>query len=235
VVASLKQGEEVDVLWITTKATQLQDALVSVKSARPRAVVPLLNGIDHIAVLEQIFGSNVVIPATIAVEAEKIAPGRFRQSSPFVNLAIAERGRQVLSKSTAVLGRFGVDIRFEPNDVTLMWKKLAVLAPFALVTAAARKPIGFIRDEPSWRARYEAAVRDVVSVARAAGASIDDEPQQAFIQRAPATMTSSMYKDIMAGRKPELDAIAGAVIRAADKYGIAVPMVRELAARVERE
>lgn len=232
-VASLTQGDAVDVLWITTKATQLPVALVAIESARPRAVVPLLNGIDHIAVLEHTFGSNAVIPATIAVEAEKIAPGRFRQGSPFVNLVIAERGRAVMAKSATMLARFGVDVRFEPDDTTLLWRKLAVLAPFALATSAARKPIGFIREDPAWRARYDTAVREVVSVARAAGASVDDEAQSRFLERAPSGMTSSMLKDIEAGRKPELDAIAGAVIRAADAHGIAVPTVRDLALRVD--
>jgi 2-dehydropantoate 2-reductase len=231
-VTSLTKDDAVGALWITTKATQLQEALASVKSTRPRAVVPLLNGIDHIAELKKTFGSDAVIPATIAVEAEKLAPGRFRQASPFANLVIAERGRAALAKDVAVLERFGVDVRFDPDDVTLLWRKLSFLAPFALVTSASRQPIGFVRDDPAWRERYSQAVREVVSVARAAGAKLDDKAQQAFIDRAPAGMTSSMLKDLNAGRKPELDAIAGAVTRAAEQHAIAVPTVRDLASRI---
>lgn len=234
-VASLAKDDAVDVLWITTKATQLLDALAAVEIAHPRAVVPLLNGIDHIAVLERTFGSKSVIPATIAVEAEKIGRGEFRQLSPFVNLAIAERGRPLLTSSVAVLARFGVEARFETDDIILLWRKLTFLAPFALATAASRKPIGLIREDSEWRARYETAIREVLSVARAEGATLDGDAQRAFMERAPAAMTSSMLKDIVAGRKPELDAIAGAVIRAAAKHGIAVPTVIDLAARISKE
>jgi ketopantoate reductase len=77
-VASLT--EPVDVLWISTKTYQLQTALESVQ-ASPKCVVPLLNGTDHVAVLRAQFGGERVVPGTIAVEAERIAPGRFVQRS----------------------------------------------------------------------------------------------------------------------------------------------------------
>src|SRR5439155_11323677 len=82
----------VDVLWIATKTYQLKTALEAVQSS-PRYVVPLLNGVDHVEFLRVHFGTHFgphfgndrVLPATIAVEAERIAPGRFVQRSPFVN------------------------------------------------------------------------------------------------------------------------------------------------------
>src|SRR5690348_5781223 len=61
-----------DVLWVTVKATQLDAALGQIgKEARFRAVVPLLNGVDHVARLRARFGKEIVVPATIAVEAER--------------------------------------------------------------------------------------------------------------------------------------------------------------------
>src|SRR5229473_4925482 len=75
----------VDVLWIATKTYQLKTALQAVQSL-PRCIVPLLNGVDHVEVLRAHFGRDRVLPGTIAVEAERIAPGRFVQRSPFVNL-----------------------------------------------------------------------------------------------------------------------------------------------------
>src|SRR5271156_4995868 len=78
-VASLT--EPIDVLWIATKTYQLQGALEAVH-ALPRCVVPLLNGVDHVASLRRRFGHDRVVPGTIAVEAESAAPGRFIQRSP---------------------------------------------------------------------------------------------------------------------------------------------------------
>ena len=84
--------EPVDVLWIATKTYHLQTALESVKS-QPALVVPLLNGVDHIELLRQRFGRDRVVPATIAVEAERVAPGQFVQRSPFVRLNLAASGK----------------------------------------------------------------------------------------------------------------------------------------------
>ena len=58
---------------------------------------------DHVEVLGAHFGRDRVLPATIAVEAEKIAPGRFVQRSPFVNLNLAASGEPILGAIVARL------------------------------------------------------------------------------------------------------------------------------------
>ena len=76
--------EPVDVLWIATKTYQLMNALESVQ-ASPGCVVPLLNGVDHIVVLRERFGSQRVVPGTIASETEKKSAGPiYPAASPFV-------------------------------------------------------------------------------------------------------------------------------------------------------
>ena len=73
--------EPVDVLWIATKTYQLEAALAAVEAV-PGIIVPLLNGVDHVAVLRARFGDDRVVPATIAVEAERSAHGRFPLDEP---------------------------------------------------------------------------------------------------------------------------------------------------------
>jgi 2-dehydropantoate 2-reductase len=66
----------VDVLWIAVKATQLDSALSSVlDGSLATAIIPLLNGIDHVAMLRSRYGTARIVPATIGVESERIAPG----------------------------------------------------------------------------------------------------------------------------------------------------------------
>src|ERR1700679_3095400 len=77
--------EAVDVLWIATKTYQLPSALEAVQMA-PGLVIPLLNGVDHVAALRARFGQERVIPGTIAVEAEQVLPGHFIERSPLVRL-----------------------------------------------------------------------------------------------------------------------------------------------------
>src|SRR5450756_1368932 len=72
VKAVARLTQPVDVLWIATKTYQLQAALEAVESP-PKTVVPLLNGVDHVATLRSRYGHDHVIPATIAVEAERLS------------------------------------------------------------------------------------------------------------------------------------------------------------------
>ncbi len=235
VASSLPAGDDVDVLWVTTKAAHLDAALRSVSAARPHCVVPLLNGLDHVAKLAQAFGPDVVIPGTIAVEAERLAPGIVRQGTPFALLRLAERGHVLLAKSAALLGPLGMTVEFIADETTLMWSKLVFLAPFALATTASGEPLGFIRDHPDWLALMTGAADEVATVGRSEGAAFDADyvtRTLAPLKTAPPQVSSSMARDVAAGKEPELDAIAGAVVRAAGRHSIPVPMLRELMQRV---
>src|ERR1700682_3424761 len=71
-VAAAAEVPAVDMLWITVKATQLEPALSALRNPDAvRAIVPLLNGIDHVSLLRAKYGSERVIQATIAVESER--------------------------------------------------------------------------------------------------------------------------------------------------------------------
>src|SRR5208282_3167266 len=76
-----------DVLWLTVKATELDSALAAITNlAAVKAIVPLLNGVDHLPLLRAKYGNEKVIAATIAVESERVAPGHIVHRSPFARL-----------------------------------------------------------------------------------------------------------------------------------------------------
>src|SRR5215469_15448502 len=122
-----KLFQSVDVLWIAVKATDLHTALESVPTAdQVGAVVPLLNGIDHVALLRDRFGRDKVVPATIGVSTERVAPGRIIWHSPFAKLmsdpghAAELRGLVVEACAVAVASGARVDT----NDVWEQFKNL---------------------------------------------------------------------------------------------------------------
>jgi 2-dehydropantoate 2-reductase len=209
----------VDVLWIATKTYQLQTALQAVQS-QARYIVPLLNGVDHVEVLRAHFGRDRVLPATIAVEAERTAPGRFVQRSPFVNLNLAASAEQVLGAIVARLRDLEFTCRFMPNEQTLLWSKLCFLAPFALVTSASGMNVGEILADAGWKQKLSSAIAEACAVANASGAEVDAQQIQAVFDGVPPAMRSSMQKDLIAGRELELDAIGGPIVRGGERYGI---------------
>jgi 2-dehydropantoate 2-reductase len=235
VPASTRLDRPVDVLWVTVKAPQLEDALrVSSPAVAPEAVaVPLMNGVDHLARLREVYG-DLVIPGAIRVESERAGPGHVIQASPFVSTDLgpsaAMRGQADVI--AAELYDAGLACTVRDGEAEVLWGKLALLAPFALGTSSLRQPIGVARDDPEVRELMFAAIREVCAVAGTEGAPLDPEVLTQALLGMPDDMRSSMQKDIAAGKEPELDAIAGSILRRGRERGIETPAVEELARRV---
>jgi 2-dehydropantoate 2-reductase len=234
-VAVAGEVPPVDALWIAVKATQLEPALTAITNPDAvTAIVPLLNGIDHVALLRARYGSGRVIPATIAVETERVSPGHIVHRSPFARLHVLSAGRALLGGTVDQLQNIGFTCHFIDDEPTLMWGKLVFLAPFALTTTAANKTVGEIISDPQWRSLGEACVREACSVAVAEGAKLDPESVLGGMKAMPANMRSSMQKDVEQLKTPELDAIAGPILRGARRHGIEVPATKKLVVVVER-
>jgi 2-dehydropantoate 2-reductase len=132
------------------------------------------------------------------------------------------------------LQQLGFECRFVDDEPTLMWGKLVFLAPFALATTAADKTVGEILADRQWRSQGEACVREACAVGVAEGAKVDPEKVLSGVAAMPAGMRSSMQKDVAQGKAPELDAIAGPILRGADRHGIEVPVTKKLVGAVEK-
>ncbi len=216
------------------KATQLEASLGALRQPESVGViVPLLNGVDHISFLRKRYGAGKVIPATIAVETERVAPGHFVHRSPFCRLNVFSGGRSQLSSTLDALGAAGFDCRFMDDEATLMWIKIVFLGPIALATTASGKPVGGIIEDASWRQQWESCVREACAVATAEGAKVDAEVVIAGTAKLPPQMRSSMQKDVEHGNLPELDAIAGPILRGAHRHRIKAEATQKLAAAVE--
>jgi 2-dehydropantoate 2-reductase len=235
VQASTRLDRPVDVLWVTVKAPQLDEALhVASPAVAPDAVaVPLMNGVDHVARLREVYG-DLVIPGAIRVESERVGPGHVVQASPFASIDLGPSAvtRGLAEGIAAELYDAGLACTVRDGEAEVLWGKLALLAPFALGTSALLQPIGPARDVPDVRALMCAAIREVCAVAATDGASLDADVFTQALLGMPSDMRSSMQKDISAGREPELDAIAGPILRRGRERGIATPAVEELARRV---
>ncbi|MGA9647652.1 MAG: ketopantoate reductase family protein [Candidatus Korobacteraceae bacterium] len=228
-VARLTQP--VDVLWVATKTYQLQAALEAVEAA-PGTVVPLLNGIDHVAALRSRFGHDHVVPATIAVEAERLAPGRFVQRSPFVRFNLGAGLEPLLGPMVVRLTNLGFTCQLILNEQTLLWSKLCFLAPLALVTSASGKNKGEFYADAAWKGKFDSAVAEACAVAKADGAEVNLAKLQETFDGLPPAIRSSMQKDLAAGRQLELDAVGGPIVRGGKRYGIAVPTTNALIATI---
>jgi 2-dehydropantoate 2-reductase len=228
VVAELT--EPVDVLMVATKAAGLEAALDRIHT-EPRLVVPLLNGVEHLRVLRERFGADRVVAGVIRVESDRPRAGEIVQTSPACRIDIAGARPEVIPLAQT-LEDAGIAVRTGDSEPNVMWSKLMRLCPLALTTSASDRPLGFVRSDPRWRSALDNAVAETARVAAAEGATLDGAATMAELESAHAELGSSMRRDIAAGREPELDAIAGAVLRAGARHGIRCPTIEWLAGRV---
>ena len=220
------------VLLVATKATTMHAALRRIE-APPRLVVPFLNGLDHMAALRERFDPDVVAAGAIRIEADRPAHGEVVQTSPFlrVDLATDHPGlRQQLLELATTLNRAEVPAELGLSEAQILWGKLVRLNALALTTSAYDEPVGVIRSEH--RDELLACISEAAAVANADGATIDPVDPVKELDDAHAELGSSMQRDIAAGREPELDAIAGSILRAAARHGLECPTVARLAAQV---
>jgi 2-dehydropantoate 2-reductase len=226
--------EPVGALIVATKATRLASALERIQCA-PELVVPLLNGLDHMALLRERFGPGRVAAGAIRIEANRPQPGRVVQTSPFLHIDLASddpASARSLERLAQRLIAAEIPVEIGPSEAQILWSKLVRLNALACTTSAADRPLGFIRTDPDWRAALEACVIEGAAVANADGARIDPTARLAELDDAHAELGSSMQRDIAAGREPELDAIPGAVLRAAARHGLQCPTIARLQTQI---
>ncbi|MHB8657058.1 MAG: ketopantoate reductase family protein [Solirubrobacteraceae bacterium] len=226
--------EPVGLLLVATKAVGLHTALDRVAAA-PALVVPLLNGLEHMMVLRERFGEERVAAGTIRVESDRPSPGHVVQTSDFLRVDLAADASAVRSQLpdlVALLERAGIPARIERSEAQALWSKLVRLCALACTTSAIDRPIGFIRSDPQWRDVLVACIEEASAAAAADGAEIDPAARLAELDGAHPELGSSMQRDVAAGREPELDAIPGAVVRAAVRHGLQCPTIAQLGARI---
>jgi 2-dehydropantoate 2-reductase len=204
------------VLLVATKAPHLEAALERI-AGEPEAVVPLLNGIDHMALLRRRFAN--VVAGTVRVQAHREGRTTVVHRAPFLTVTTAA--------PIAALDGAPFEVVVREDEPTVLWAKLSRLAALALATTAADAPLGAVREDA------EAVAREVAAIARAEGADVDADTVVEELRGLPDGASSSLRADVAAGASDhELDAIGGAVLRAAERHGLRADRTATLVARI---
>ncbi|MEV0734970.1 2-dehydropantoate 2-reductase [Streptomyces sp. NPDC050549] len=234
VEADTELREPVDACLITVKATALDPALARVPATAlgDGLLVPFLNGVEHPARLRAHYPPAQVAPAIIRVESTRVAPGVIEHGSPFAEIDLTGDPvpRERLEALAAALRAAGPTTRVLPDETAALWAKMTFLAPLALLTTRYGLPLGDLRTRH--REELTALLEETAAVSRSCGGPSDPAGALARYDTFPPGTKSSMQRDAEAHRPLELDAIGGALLRAAERKGISVPvaagLVREL-------
>jgi 2-dehydropantoate 2-reductase len=226
------QVDPVDVVIVGVKTWQVEDAA---RAMRPLIgpdtfVVPLQNGVEAASHLAAVLGPEHVLDGTCGTISRLVGPGHILSlgEANFIKFGEpdnrpSERGERLRS----AFERAGVRAEIPPNIQTAVWEKFIFVAPYGGVGAVTRAPAGTIRTLPETRRMLETCMREIFAVARAHSIALaDDSVEKAMVlldSLAP-NATTSLQRDIGAGRPSELEAWNGAAVRLGQQAHVETPL-----------
>jgi 2-dehydropantoate 2-reductase len=188
----------------------------------------LQNGLGNYETLQRLLGPKRAALGTTTSGANMLAPGIVRPGGEGVT-SLEDLPRLTIFRELFSLAGFVVQTVSDP--IELLWGKLVINAAINPLTALLRVPNGDLLHKPTTRSLMSAAVREAAAVADAQRIQLP-YPDPVAAAESVATKTasnlSSMLQDILRGSPTEIDAISGAVVRAAETAGLPVPVNRTL-------
>ena len=229
-----KFTEKFDVVLLSCKAFDLDDAVTAFAPAvgPQTSIIPLLNGMRHLDVLDKKFGRERVLGGLCAIAATLNEAREVVQLAPMQSLNFGERDGQLSERVRAIAeimasGKIGSVA--SANIVQEMWEKWVFLASLAASTCLMRTAVGNILAVSGGKDFILGMLDECSAVAGAEGHA----PSGPFFQRTRgmltsdgSQMTASMFRDIRAGAAVEADHVIGDLIARGDAAKVPVPRLR---------
>jgi 2-dehydropantoate 2-reductase len=224
---------EVDLIVLTTKAWQLPSAAEGLGPmvGRDTLVFGLQNGVEAAGVLAGFFPRDRVLGGTCRIISFIREPGVIQHVGVDPTVVFGplpgSGGDRAERVSRELEGARGVTLRLSDDIESEIWRKFLFFAPVSGVGSVTRAPIGVIRQVPRVREILKRAVQEVYQVAVAKGIGLPGSAvtkAMQFIDAVPPDGTSSMQRDFRDGRRTELEALSGAIVRFGADLAMEVPV-----------
>lgn len=228
VVTAAERAGPVDYILLTCKAYDLDSAITAIRPAAGpgTAVVPVLNGLSHMAILNAAFGRERVMGGLAKIGVTLQADGLIKHLNEWRYLTFGEQDGSISARALALKAAFdktSVVADAVPDIMHQMWEKLVHLASLAAMTTLMRASVGEIARVPGGTDLMQEMLKRNAAIAAAAGFP----PSQGFLDSfnalfadQSATYTASMLRDIERKGPVEADHIAGFMLARAEEFGI---------------
>lgn len=237
VTAVPADGETADLIVVAVKSWQVAEAAVALRPlvGPGTTVLPVQNGVEAGSDLAAVLGAEAILGCTCVVIAQRVGPWAVRCLGAHATVEIGslttESGpnRRRNDAVAAALAAAGIGVTRSADIEATLWRKLMLISSYGGVGALARQPVGITRAEPATAELVRAAMVEVLDVARARGIALEehdvDRMMKVYFGFSPDT-TSSMQRDLTAGRPSELEYQNGAVLRFGRAAGVPTPIHR---------
>jgi 2-dehydropantoate 2-reductase len=220
-----------DLLIAAVKSYQTAVAVPSTKEIlKPGGLaLTLQNGLGNLEILRETFGAERAAGGIAVLGAYMVAPGVVRQCGGEIRIQMENHPR--IAPVAELFRSAGFDVRIVENLESLQWGKLVVNSALNPLGALLRLTNESFADRDAARDLFLAVIRESAAVASAAGIPLpygNPEEYALGVVRGTAGNRCSMWQDLENGRPTEIDAINGAVVRAAEASGVPAPWNRML-------
>jgi len=222
----------VDVVLLGVKTWQVPEAADAMRPllGPETCVVSLQNGIDTPAVLADCLGAAHVVGGVCAAFSFIAGPGHIRHmgGTPFVKFGELDNQKTArVEQLREAFARAGMVAEVPADIHVVLWEKFMLVVPLGGLGAVTRAPIGVLMTVPETRQLVERGLEEMAQVARAQAIPLADDivaRTLAVLDTLPPNGTSSLQRDIAAGKRSELEAWTGAVVRLGAEVGVATPL-----------
>jgi 2-dehydropantoate 2-reductase len=193
--------------------------------------LPLLNGVDNAERIVSFFAADRVLNGCVYISAHLVSPGVVQQVGGSCQLFFGSEhtDSHAFVKIEQTLSDAGIKAELRENIDEIVWEKYIFISPLASVTTLLEQPFGVVMEEKASRKLAEGLIEEVARIARARGLKISEDIVDVTLNKVnafPYETKSSMQVDCEKGKKTEIEAFTGYIVRSGDKLKVDVPLHR---------
>ena len=250
VVGSAAELGPQDIVFICVKNYSLEEVCAQLKGAvgPGTVVVPVMNGVDPAERTAKALGTGIVVSALIYIVAFANPDFSVTQQGKFASLRIGIPGvapltleeaaaeaqdpriqaHEAIAYTGSILKGADIDFKASKDIEADIWRKYILNCAYNVSTARYNCNVGGLRADPVKMQEYEALVYEALAVAVKKGVHVSTEDAEAIMHRIreeqAANASSSLKRDVEAGRPAEIETFSGYIVREGQRLGVPVPV-----------
>lgn len=236
IIEKAEEIKDVDLVITAVKGYHIQGALNDLKALVDKGakVVPLLNGMEHIEILQRELGKENVLGGLAFIIATLNEKGHVVHTSEQHRLVFGPLDpsqKRICDMFQTIIQKANVQAEYSDDIHQALWEKYVFITAFSGITTATNMPIGPIRRMKETFAVYEDLVNEMAELSRAYGYPLTDEKRKGIIDtvfQLPEESTSSMHQDRRKGLALEVEHLQGGALRMAERKGLKLPVLKTI-------
>lgn len=232
---------KLDFLICATKTYDIEESLQSIAKCitKTTVILPLYNGVDAAERISTLFPDNEVLQGCVYIVSMINSPGVIRKMGPYEKLYFGSATAPVskLNELQSIFEAANIESYLVENIEETVWEKFIFISALASATSYLNQNIGEILESQSSRAFYVDLLHEITMIAAVKGLNLPaDIIMQTILklEKTPHDATSSMHRDLLAGRKIELASLTEFVVNEGLKYEIETPAYQKILEKLSK-